>query len=75
MRGLIGLGLVAAAAPLMAQIQPVLPGATRTAQGDVAVTIYNGDTALVQDRRELTLPTGGRCRTFPTCRRGSGPRR
>ncbi len=65
MRGLIGLGLVAAAAPLMAQIQPVLPGATRTAQGDVAVTIYNGDTALVQDRRELSLPNGRSVQDFP----------
>lgn len=30
----------------------------QTAQGDVAVTIYSNDLALVQDRRTLTLPSG-----------------
>ena len=49
----------------MAQIQPVLPSATRTAQGDVAVTIYNGDTALVQDRRDLALAAGRSVQDFP----------
>jgi hypothetical protein len=29
-----------------------------SAQGDVAVTIYNNDLALVQDKRDLTLPAG-----------------
>ncbi|MGE5561842.1 MAG: DUF4139 domain-containing protein [Bacillota bacterium] len=29
-----------------------------TAQGDVAVTIYNNDRALVEDRRTLNLPAG-----------------
>ena len=67
MRGLVGLGLLLAGSPLLAQssIQPVLPNATRTAQGDVAVTIYNGDTALVQDRRELALPVGRSVQDFP----------
>lgn len=67
MRRVLGLGLLIAAAPLVAQssIQPILPGATRTAQGDVAVTIYNGDTALVQDRRELALPVGRSVQDFP----------
>ena len=74
MRGLIGLGLVAATAPLMAQIQPVLPNATRTAQGDVAVTIYNGDTrAGAGPARARPFPPGGRCRNFPTCRRRIRP--
>ena len=68
MRRLVGLGLlIAAAAPLGAQssIQPILPGASRTAQGDVAVTIYNNDTALVQDRRDLALPVGRSVQDFP----------
>src|SRR6478735_8110092 len=29
-----------------------------TAQGDLAVTIYNNDRALVEDRRTLDLPAG-----------------
>ena len=56
-----GLGIGAAAflaAPLAAQIQPVLPSPSRTAQGDVAVTIYNNNLALVQDARTLTVPSG-----------------
>ena len=67
MRRLIGLGLLLAAGPLLAQsaIQPILPNATRTAQGDVAVAIYNGDTALVQDRRELSLTAGRSVQDFP----------
>ena len=38
---------------------------TRNAQGDVAVTIYNNDLALVQDRRQLTLPNGVSRQEFP----------
>jgi hypothetical protein len=53
------------AAPLSAQIQPVLPSPSRTAQGDVAVTIYNNDVALIQDRRELSLPGGRSKQDFP----------
>ena len=68
MRRLIALGLVVAAslaAPLSAQIQPVLPSPSKTAQGDVAVTIYNDGRALIQDRRQLNL-TGGRSKQdFP----------
>jgi hypothetical protein len=46
------------AAPLIAQ--DIAPGATpaQTAQGDVAVTIYNNDRALVEDKRSLDLPAG-----------------
>ncbi|MEP7316784.1 MAG: DUF4139 domain-containing protein, partial [Sphingomicrobium sp.] len=65
MRKLVILGLLAVGAPVAAQIQPVLPNATRTAQGDVSVTIYNGDTALVQDRRDLALPVGRSVQDFP----------
>lgn len=38
---------------------------SKTAQGDVAVTIYNDDTALVQDVRRLTLPAGVTRQDFP----------
>jgi hypothetical protein len=40
------------AAPVLAQTIPVGP----TAQGDVAVTIYNDNLALVQDKRQLNVP-------------------
>lgn len=53
------------AVPALSQIQPVLPSPSRTAQGDVAVTIYNNDTALVQDRRDLSLPAGRSKQDFP----------
>lgn len=52
-------------APLLAQaIVPVLPTG-KSAQGDVAVTIYNQDRALVQDRRELNLSAGRVRQEFP----------
>ena len=57
MRYLFLLGTaLAAAAPLLAQ--PAVPAQTQTAQGDVSVTIYNNDRALVEDRRMLNLPAG-----------------
>jgi hypothetical protein len=37
----------------------------RTAQGDLAVTIYNNDLALVQDVRQLNLPDGTSRQEFP----------
>lgn len=46
--------LVAAAASAQSDI----PLPSQTAQGDVSVTIYNGNLALVQDVRRLNLPTG-----------------
>ncbi len=39
--------------------------AGRNAQGDVAVTIYNNNLALVQDRRDLALPAGRSRQEFP----------
>ncbi|MCU6454180.1 DUF4139 domain-containing protein [Sphingomonas sp. A2-49] len=42
-----------------------LPGVTRSAQGDVSVTIYNNDVALVQDVRPLTLGRGQVRQDFP----------
>ena len=38
--------------------------ATRTTQGDVAVTIYNNNLALVQDTRQLDLPRGRSTQEF-----------
>ena len=53
MRALILLGsAVAMAAPLGAQ------SPSQTAQGDIAVTIYNDNLALVQDIRNLAIPAG-----------------
>lgn len=51
--------LAAQAAPPQAQ----LPG--RSAQGQVAVTIYSTGTALIQDTRTLNLPAGVSRQDFP----------
>lgn len=60
MRNLFLLGTaIAAAMPAAAQV--VVPSPGQTAQGDVSVTIYNNDRALVEDTRQLDLP-GGRSR-------------
>ena len=57
MRKLLLLGAtLAAGAPLFAQ--SAVPAPSQTAQGDVAVTIYNNDRALIEDKRTLDLPTG-----------------
>ena len=53
------------AAPAAGQIQPILPLPSHSAQGDVAITIYNDDRALIQDRRDLTLPAGRSKQEFP----------
>ena len=42
------------ASPLLADV----PTPGQTAQGDVAVTIYNDNLALVQDIRQLSIPAG-----------------
>jgi len=57
MRNLFLLGAaLSVAAPLLAQGDIPPPG--QTAQGDVAVTIYNNDRALVEDKRVINLPAG-----------------
>ncbi|MEO6359085.1 MAG: DUF4139 domain-containing protein [Sphingomicrobium sp.] len=38
--------------------QPAVPLPSQTAQGDVSVTIYNNNRALVDDKRQLDLPAG-----------------
>lgn len=59
--------LAAAAAPLSAQsaILPVLPEPSGNAQGDVSLTIYNNDLALVQDVRQLAIGAGRSRLEFP----------
>ncbi len=52
-------GLVFAVAPFTA------PALAQNAQGDVAVTIYNNNLALVQDVRQVTLPGGLSRQEFP----------
>ncbi|WP_066477336.1 MULTISPECIES: DUF4139 domain-containing protein [unclassified Sphingomonas] len=58
-------GCIAAAGAAAAQ---QLPGngapIDKGAQGDVAVTIYNNDLALIQDRRQLNLPRGVSAQEF-----------
>ena len=34
------------------------PSPSQTAQGDIAVTIYNNNRALIEDKRQLDLPAG-----------------
>jgi hypothetical protein len=41
------------------------PALAQTAQGDVAVTIYNNDLALVQDSRRIALPPQRSTQEFP----------
>jgi hypothetical protein len=45
--------------------QNTIPPPSQSAQGDVAVTIYNGELALVQDTRQLDLPSGRSRQEFP----------
>ena len=52
------------AAPAFAQTGSSAP-AGPSAQGDVAVTIYNNNLALVQDVRQIALPTGRITVEFP----------
>ncbi len=46
-------------------VMPVAAFAQSTAQGDVAVTIYTNNIALVQDARTLTVPAGRSRQEFP----------
>ncbi|GLR47566.1 DUF4139 domain-containing protein [Sphingomonas astaxanthinifaciens] len=62
MRVVVGLLAAVAAVPAVAQS---IPAPEASAQGNVAVTIYNNNLALVQDRRELTLPAGRSRQEFP----------
>jgi hypothetical protein len=55
--------LIAAPAPALAQNQ--IPPPSQNAQGEVAVTIYSNNLALVQDRRQIDIPTGRSRQEFP----------
>ena len=52
------------AAPALAQDNAIPPPGT-SAQGDVSVTIYNNDLALVQDQRQLSFGRGRVRQEFP----------
>jgi hypothetical protein len=52
------------AAPAFAQAPSAATNGA-SAQGDVAVTIYNDNLALVQDRRQIALPAGRIRQDFP----------
>ncbi len=69
MRAIVtGWTLLAVPASLAAQAAPPPPAAAPgagSAQGDVSVTIYNNDVALVQDVRPLTLAQGRVRQGFP----------
>jgi len=60
------LGGGALAAPILAQdaTSVAVPGGA-TAQGDVAVTIYQNGQSLIQDTRRLTMPAGRSKQEFP----------
>ena len=55
------LGLLGSAVPIVALAQTI----PTSAQGDVSLTIYNNDLALVQDVRQMSLPTGRHRQEFP----------
>ena len=52
-----------AASPALAQNE--IPPPSSNAQGEVAVTIYNNDLALVQDTRQLDIGAGRSRQEFP----------
>ena len=64
MRRLLPLLLLGVAVPAAAQDNAIPPPAA-SAQGDVSVTIYNNDLALVQDARTLPLARGRVRQEFP----------
>jgi hypothetical protein len=57
--------LLAALAAAPASAQNDIPPPSANAQGDVAVTIYNNDLALVQDTRQLDIAAGRSRQEFP----------
>ena len=62
---LLLLSTLLASAPAYAQISAEIPPPSQTAQGDVSVTIYNNDLALVQDTRQLAISAGRNRLEFP----------
>ena len=62
-RNALIMGLMLSASPLLAQDASDPSG--KSAQGDVSVTIYNNNLALVQDVRQLNIPRGASRIEFP----------
>jgi hypothetical protein len=46
-------------------VEAEIPPPSQSAQGDVAVTIYNSNLALVQDTRQISIPAGRSRQEFP----------
>jgi hypothetical protein len=69
MRGLLLVATILAApalaVPALAQITTEIPPPSQTAQGEVSVTIYNNNLALVQDRRQLEIGANRSRLEFP----------
>ncbi len=63
--GWAALALPASVAAQQALPPPADAPAAGSAQGDVSVTIYNNDVAMVQDIRSLALPNGRLRQNFP----------
>lgn len=57
--------LTALGLPSGAVAQSTVPATGASAQGDVFITIYNNDLALIQDTRQLSLPSGRARQDFP----------
>src|SRR4051794_38088730 len=65
MRAMILLSVLLAGSALAQPAANTIPPPSQSAQGDAAVTIYNGDLALVQDTRQLDVPAGRPRQEFP----------
>ena len=65
MRAMILLSVLLAGSALAQPAPNTIPPPSQSAQGDVAVTIYNNDLALVQDTRQLDIPAGRSRQEFP----------
>ena len=65
MRTIVGLLLLASVPALAQAVDDGAASAGRNQQGEVAVTIYNINLALVQDRRTVALPAGRSRQEFP----------
>ena len=65
MRAMILLSVLLAGSALAQPAPNTIPPPSQSAQGDVAVTIYNNNLALVQDTRQLDVPAGRSRQEFP----------
>src|SRR6185436_11164690 len=65
MRAIILISVLLAGSALAQPPANTIPPPSQSAQGDVAVTIYNGDLALIQDTRQLDIPAGRSRQEFP----------